>query len=94
MTIATRGHDGALTIIAQTRHVDIDDDACAICGGSGEFEDEEGFFTDCPCRVESERAYWADMDAALDERFGLPAREDAREREREAMPPVMRGLPY
>ena len=34
------------------------------------------------------------MDAALDERFGLPAREDAREREREAMPPVMDGLAW
>ena len=34
------------------------------------------------------------MDAAIDERFGLPAREEAREREREAMPPVIDGLPY
>lgn len=34
------------------------------------------------------------LDAAIDERFGLPAREEAREREREAMPPVMDGYPF
>ena len=65
-TIATRGHDGALTIIAQTRHVDIDDDACSICGGSGEFEDEEGFWTDCPDCTAEQDAIRAELDAELD----------------------------
>ena len=34
------------------------------------------------------------MDAALDERVGLPAWEEARERAREALPPLMDGVPF
>ena len=31
---------------------DLMPDPCPICGGTGDFEDEEGFFTDCPCRID------------------------------------------
>ena len=34
------------------------------------------------------------LDEAIDERFGLPAWEEQREREREAMPPVLDGLAW
>ena len=66
---------------------------CPICDGTGEVEDEEGFWTDCPCRDTQPDAD-AIMDAALDERFALPAWEDARDREREAMPPVLDGVAF
>lgn len=66
MTIATRDHDGTLAIIAQTRHVDIDDDTCPICDNSGEFEDEEGFWTDCPRCAPEQDAIRAEIDAELD----------------------------
>lgn len=71
------------------------DAACPICSGSGEVEDEEGFWTDCPCRAGAP-SYDALTDAAMDERVALPAWEAQREREREArpVPPDLDGVPY
>ena len=51
-------------------------------------DDEDSAYADICYEVLSEyhALYERLMDAALDERFGLPAWEDARERAREAMP--------
>ena len=41
-------------------------DFCPMCGNSGEFEDEEGWYSDCPLCVDEWDAARAEIDAELD----------------------------
>ena len=49
-------------------------EVCAICGGAGEVEDEEGFFTDCPDCAAEQDAIRAEIDADLDALHDAAAR--------------------
>lgn len=58
-----------------------------------QFFDEDDWYDEL-AGMDLEDQFNALLDEALDERFGIPAWEEAREREREAMPSVMDGSPF